>query len=255
MLNRIHDLERLLGHHGIEVMPFDPMLPTGTMDPPSVADYTLNENGEREGRKWFKLGNVWAKNNVNKARSRSTLQSRPSDRGYLGVSTDQQPLSSIKGTTLSVLGTSIDITQFDTPDMDMDEPPPDAQVAENLYNKSVQAFLQSVMNINSVPDAHLPIRKDAFQYSEWYFLMVHPFLPVIHKPSYMNLVRLLSFPYPCHVPTVTWSPSSNHRFDTAHSDIRARSQAYGPRRSHGTHGSSYHLFPVRRQELGKEGRA
>lgn len=188
MLNRIHDLERLLAHHGIEVMPFDPSLPSGTRDPPSTAEYALNENGDREGRKWIKLGSVWAKNTVNKARSRSALQPRPSDRGYLGVSSDQEPLSSIKGTTLSVLGTSIDIMQFDAADVDMDEPPPDAQVAENLYNKSVQAFLQSVMNINSVPDAHLPIRKDAFQYSEWYFLMVHPFLPVIHKPSYMNLV-------------------------------------------------------------------
>lgn len=113
-----------------------------------------------------------------------TAGSRPVD-AHLGVGTDQSPLSSIKGTSLSILGSTIDIGSIDVPDMD--EPPPSAQ-GSSLYNKSVQAMLQSIMNRNQVPPVKLPPRQDAFNYAEWFFVMIHPFHPVLHKPSFMALV-------------------------------------------------------------------
>jgi hypothetical protein len=97
----------------------------------------------------------------------------------------------MQGTKLSILGTTIDITSFDAPDMD--EPQLDGKVAQPLYNKSLQALLQSTMNINPQLNVELPSRHDAFTYAEWYFLMVFPFLPVLHKPTFMNVVSSFSF--------------------------------------------------------------
>ncbi|KAJ2979031.1 hypothetical protein NUW58_g7309 [Xylaria curta] len=113
-----------------------------------------------------------------------TVSSRPAD-AHLGVGIDQAPLSSIKGTSLSILGSTIDIGSLDVPDMD--EPPPSAQ-GSSIYNKSVQALLQSIMNLNQPLDIKLPPRQDAFTYAEWYFVMIHPFHPVLHKPSFMALL-------------------------------------------------------------------
>lgn len=106
---------------------------------------------------------------------------------YLGVARDHAPLSSITGTQLSILGTTIDITLFDSPDMD--GPPPGAPISTPLYNKSVQSFYNSVMRVNPPIDAPLPSRVDAFTYSEWFFVMVGGFMPVLHKPTYFKLVR------------------------------------------------------------------
>jgi hypothetical protein len=143
---------------------------------------------------WQQVGLVWVKNGQQKLPSNggsahtpwSLLASRPKD-SYLGVSSDSSPLSSIKGTTLSILGTTIDITCFDAPDID--EPPPGTPIGSPLYNKSFMAFLQSCLNVNPLlGNVELPSKQDAFQYAEWYFLMIWPFLPILHKPSFLQLV-------------------------------------------------------------------
>lgn len=198
MIDRIRELERLLDWNGIQVKPFDPITGAGHFSPDNMVDYKIKD---RERNQWHKLGNLWVKATSNKAHARASMTSRPADLAHLGVVSDVEPLSSIKGTVLSVLGTALDITQFNALDMDMDEPDPNAPASEGLYNKSVQAFLQSAMNINRPPDAHLPTRKDVFQYSEWYFLMIHPFLPMLHKPTYLNLVSRCLIA----LGTATWS--------------------------------------------------
>jgi hypothetical protein len=105
---------------------------------------------------------------------------------YLGVSPGNSNLSSIKGTALSILGMEIDIADFDS--IDMDEP--NASVFHpQLYNKSYQAFLQSSLNINTrIEKAELPSREDGLTYAEWYFRVINPYLPLLHKPTFMNLV-------------------------------------------------------------------
>lgn len=113
---------------------------------------------------------------------------------YLGVALTQDgesheaaPFGNITGTQLSILGTTIDLTLFDAPDMD--GPPPGAPLATPLYNKSLQSFYNSVAKVNPPMDAPLPSREDAFNYSEWFFVMVGGFMPVLHKPSHFKLVR------------------------------------------------------------------
>lgn len=192
MMNHIRDLEKLLENNGIEVKPWT-WAPYGMAYPPPGVTYdhmgnAVEDPAEKDA--WTKVGSVWVKNYnfkppASRSFPRSSLESRPVH-NHIGVGGDSALLSSIKGTRLSILGTTIDVTSFDAPDMD--EPVPDAKISQPLYNKSLQSFLQSCMNINPPVNIELPSRSDAFTYSEWYFLMIWPFLPVLHKPTFMNIV-------------------------------------------------------------------
>jgi hypothetical protein len=112
---------------------------------------------------------------------------------YLGVSPGNSNLSSIKGTALSILGMEIDIADFDS--VDLDEPN-STDLHGQLYNKSYQAFLQSALNINPrIEKVDLPQRADALTYAVWYFRVLNPYMPLLHKPTFMKLVRIAPLPY------------------------------------------------------------
>lgn len=105
---------------------------------------------------------------------------------YLGVSSGNASLSAIKGTALSILGMEIDIADF--PSEDMDEPNP-AVFHQQLYNKSYQAYLQTSLNINpKVEKPKLPEHSEGVTYAQWFFRIINPFIPILHKPSFMTLV-------------------------------------------------------------------
>lgn len=194
MLNHIRSLEKLLGSNGIEVKPYrwnafppNPSYPPGAGydsggNPATDAGATGGDNS------WAQMGpSLWVKDHrPSTTRVSTSSKSLLAANVHLGVYSDRAPLSSIKGTTLSILGSTIDIGSFDAPDMD--EPAPGTQARSPLYNKSVQAFLQSCTNINPQLHVDYPPRADAFTYAEWYFLMLYPFLPVLHKPTFMDTV-------------------------------------------------------------------
>ncbi|KAH7156760.1 hypothetical protein EDB81DRAFT_685443 [Dactylonectria macrodidyma] len=187
MLTHIRDLERLLEAHGVEVKAWEwspyPQYPPGvTFDgrgnPAQDPDSTDS---------WTQHGTVWVNNSSSTpAFARTLLESRQGE-GHIGVrGDDSAPLSSFKGTQLSILGTTVDIAAFEAPDMD--EPPADAHVSAPLYNKSTQAFLQSTMNRNPPLPADLPSRQDAFTWSGWYFGTISAFLPLLHQPTFFELL-------------------------------------------------------------------
>ncbi|KAL2129434.1 hypothetical protein VTI74DRAFT_7808 [Chaetomium olivicolor] len=193
MLIHIRELEKLLENSGVEVRPWQ-WPGYNTTYPPGVTFDALGNPVQDPSSKdqWHQVGLVWVKNGRSKTSDTSGYapwslpSSRPKD-SFLGVASDRAPLSSIKGTTLSILGTTIDLTSFDAPDMD--EPPPGTPIGSPLYNKSVMAFLQSTLNINPpLANVDLPSKQDAFTYAEWYFLMISPFLPILHKPSFIQLL-------------------------------------------------------------------
>ncbi len=175
MLNHIRDLEKLLLSSGTEVRPWE-WSPYGPSCPPGVSFDNMGNPMQDPSAKdqWTQVGTLWVKNYGSKPQYFSTtystgdstatsqysrlslLETRPTE-GYLGVLTDSAPLSSIKGTKLSILGTTIDITSFDAPDMD--EPAPGTPIGSPLYNKSLMAFLQSTLGINpKLEDVDLPSR-------------------------------------------------------------------------------------------------
>ncbi|KAJ4286626.1 hypothetical protein N0V88_007915 [Collariella sp. IMI 366227] len=193
MLLHIRELEKLLENNGVEVRPWQFPGYTTTYPPGVTFDALGNAVQDPSSKdQWHQVGLVWVKNGRPKMPDAgsytpwSLLSSRPRD-SFLGVTSDSAPLSSIKGTTLSILGTTIDVTSFDAPDMD--EPPQGTPIGSPLYNKSVMAFLQSILNVNPpLTNVELPSKQDAFTYAEWYFLMISPFFPIIHKPSFINLL-------------------------------------------------------------------
>lgn len=81
----------------------------------------------------------------------------------------------------------IDIADFTSQDMDE----PDTEFLHpQLYNKSYQAFLQSAFNINpSLEKVELPSRVDGLTYADWYFRVLNPYTPVLHKGTFMTTVR------------------------------------------------------------------
>ncbi|KAK3328740.1 hypothetical protein B0H66DRAFT_539268 [Apodospora peruviana] len=193
MLQHMRELEQLLGNNGIEVKPWQ-FPGYNTAYPPGVAVNNLGQLAQDASAKdhWEQVGSLWIKNHQPKPAPLSVytryslLESRSTD-SYLGVSADSAPLSSIKGTTLSVLGTTIDIAAFDS--ADMDEPPTDTLPGTPCYNKSVGSSWQTIFRLNPPLDnVELPSRHDALTYAEWYFLMVSPFFPILHKPSFLQLL-------------------------------------------------------------------
>ena len=238
MLNHIRALEKLLISNGVDVKPwhwssyhsasYPPEVvfdSAGNPIPDSVAGNGSSHDGSNHdgsitvntGVKGSSVANTkdqWARHSPSsspwskpmsissKMPTSVTAQSIGRPKGTdarLGVCNDKAPLSSIKGTTLSILGSTIDVNSFDV--SDMDERPPNAAARTPLYNKSLQAMMQTALNVNPPLHVEYPPKSDAFTYAEWYFLMIYPFLPVLHKPTFMNLLTRL-YDDPSFVPTI-----------------------------------------------------
>lgn len=206
LTDHIRDLEKMLVQRGVQVKQWQPPPAFGTDN-----QYGIEHDGPVKDE-WTQFRSLWVKectpqhggDSGSEPSRRSSGQpslaplpptgSRPIG-GHLGVCKDNSPLSSINGTQLSILGTTIDITSFDAPDMD--GPPIGISNSAPIYNKSLQSFYNSVAKVNPPIEAPMPSREEAFSYSGWYFGMVGVFIPVLHKPTYFALVNttLLSFLY------------------------------------------------------------
>ncbi|KAF4949043.1 hypothetical protein FGADI_9328 [Fusarium gaditjirri] len=188
MLSHIRDLEKLLDKKGVEVKPWE-WSPYAQCPSESNFDDMGNPIPDpKTGETWSQVGSALFKDSGS-APSLSpsfprTLESRAHE-NHVGVGMDSAPLSSIGGTRLSVLGMTVDLASFEPPDAE--EPPVDGKVAPS-YNKSPQSFLQSIMRVNPPMQAEMPSREDAFTYAEWYFMTFSAFLPILHKPSFMQLL-------------------------------------------------------------------
>ena len=107
---------------------------------------------------------------------------------YLGVSSGNSFISSIRGTSLNVLGMEIDLADNLSPDLE--EPKPLNDLAQLSPNKSYHAFIQTAFGTGPKPhDPGLPSRQDAFLYAGWCFKTVLSYLPILHKPTFFALVR------------------------------------------------------------------
>ena len=106
---------------------------------------------------------------------------------YLGVSSGNSLLSSIRGTALNVFGMEIDLADYMS--SDLDEPDPSNFLAKALHNKSYHAFVQSAFSaISKLEKVELPLRNEGLIYAQWYFRVINPYLPILHKPTFISLV-------------------------------------------------------------------
>jgi hypothetical protein len=194
MQHRIRELEQRLMQNGVDIKSSHAYHDAG---PPSY-DYTQASSAVHVPATWNTTGSTYTSQagNAMTAQPQETniFRALPAFRAgctgdnYLGVSPGNSNLSSIKGTALSILGMEIDIADFDS--LDMDEPNPSV-FHPQLYNKSYQAFLQSALNINPrIEKVELPSREDGITYAQWYFRVLNPYMPLLHKGTFMKIVRL-----------------------------------------------------------------
>ena len=106
---------------------------------------------------------------------------------YLGVSSGNSLLSSIRGTALNVLGVEIDLADYMS--ADVDEPEPSDFLTKPVYNKSYHAFVQTAFStIPKLEKVDLPLINEGLIYAQWYFRVINPYLPILHKPSFFSVV-------------------------------------------------------------------
>lgn len=212
MMTRLRDMEKLLEDKGVQIRPWQWTPPYGLTTP-------FDQDTDPGKDQWTQFFSLWVKDSNRQSQKASNnypagqqsisafqnIDPRKID-ARLGTNTENAPLSSINGTQLSILGTTIDITSFSAPDVD--GPPMGLPSNTPLYNKSLQSFINSVSKVNPPLDVHLPAREEAFSYSEWFFVMLGPFMPVLHKPSFLRLV-MFSHLFFFILQPLRASPSSN----------------------------------------------
>ena len=109
---------------------------------------------------------------------------------FLGLSTGNSLLSSIKGTSMTVLGMEIDLADYLS--TDVDEPGPSVSIAQPVYNKSYRAFVQTAFGTNpKLKQVELPPRSEGMNYAHVYFRLVNPYVPILHEPSFLATVSCI----------------------------------------------------------------
>ncbi|KAL8785176.1 MAG: hypothetical protein Q9213_003523 [Squamulea squamosa] len=107
---------------------------------------------------------------------------------YLGVSSGNSLVSSIRGTSLNVLGMEINLADY--MHADLDEPDLSDYEKKPTYNKSYYAFILTAFSAKpKLQEIGLPSREEAMKLVEWFFKVVNPYLPVLHRPSFMRLIN------------------------------------------------------------------
>lgn len=107
---------------------------------------------------------------------------RPGNTGshYLGISSGSSYLSSIKASALSLLGIDIDLSDLD---------PSEPSHPSNANDESFSSCLSTIFNVNpNVPKVELPPKDEAYKYLTWFFTVSHPYLPILHQPTFLKMV-------------------------------------------------------------------
>lgn len=100
---------------------------------------------------------------------------------YGTLLSQMSPPGSVKD-ILSILGMNINDVITSTSDAEVSAP----------FDKSYQSFLQTAHGVNpKLEKPALPERDDGLTYAQWYFKVIGPYLPVLHKASFMQLVSLI----------------------------------------------------------------
>lgn len=96
---------------------------------------------------------------------------------YLGVASGDSLLSHIRGTSLSVFGTEIDVTDF---------VPAGAEYENSPF--SYRTLLKICFGGQHVEPAPLPPYEALKEWATWYLRSLNPYTMLVHKPAFMDLV-------------------------------------------------------------------
>nr|POE68841.1 transcriptional activator protein acu-15 [Quercus suber] len=96
---------------------------------------------------------------------------------YLGVASETAWLSPIEGTSLALFGTKIDIAEFMPPEPN-----------EEAIATSYETFVSYAFGSASASAPPLPNFEECEVYAKWYFRFIQAFIPILHKPAFMDLL-------------------------------------------------------------------
>lgn len=96
---------------------------------------------------------------------------------YLGVGAGDSLLSHIKGTSLSIFGTEVNITDYMTGEAEYENSP-----------MSYSTLVRISLGGHRVETPSLPPYETLKEYAIWYLRSLNPYTMLLHKPDFMNLV-------------------------------------------------------------------
>jgi hypothetical protein len=96
---------------------------------------------------------------------------------YLGVASGDSLLSHIRGTSLSVFGTEIDITDFVQDETEYENSP-----------YSYTSLVKICVGGQHVDPAPLPPYEALKEWATWYLRSLNPYTMLVHKPAFMDLI-------------------------------------------------------------------
>ena len=178
--NQIAELQAQLKEHGVEPRPTPVYNP---LRPPSLS-YDSQSWSEAPGRtSTSPLPTYAPASGAIKGEVQSLPQFKHGSIGdnYLGVAASDSLLSHIRGTSLSVFGTEVDITDFMT--------------GEAEYETSVMSYTTLVkiaVGGQHVEAPPLPPYQGLHEYAMWYLRSLNPYTMLVHKPAFTDLVSTSS---------------------------------------------------------------
>lgn len=179
--NQIADLQAQLKEIGVEPRPTPAY---NSVQPPSLS-YDSQSWPEAQRRTSDSPLPGYAPAGLLRSDSQSLPQFKHGSIGdnYLGVAAGDPLLSNIRGTSLSVFGTEIDITNF--------------MQDESEYDNSVMSYTTLVkisLGGQQVEAPPLPPYQGLQEYAMWYLRSLNPYTMLIHKPTFMDLVDCIPSP-------------------------------------------------------------
>ena len=168
------ELQTQLRENGLEPRP-QPSAPQGHPPaPPSSSPYSMQS---ANGSAWDgQPANGYGASHGPQAPSHGSLlpdfRSACIGDNYLGVASENNWLSSIEGTSLALFGTKIDLAEF---------VPASAMSYDSFL---IHAFGRT--QPTQRPD--LPEYEQCKIFAEWFFRSIQPFIPIVHKPHFMDLL-------------------------------------------------------------------
>lgn len=98
---------------------------------------------------------------------------------YLGVSSANEWLSPIKGTSLALFGMELDLKNY---------VPDDEDEASALT--SYAAYQELAHDTTPIERPPLPPYQQCRAFCDWFFKFVNSWLPIVHRPTFMDMVRI-----------------------------------------------------------------
>ena len=145
---------------------------------------------------------------------------------YLGVSSASEWLSPINGTFLALFGMELDLKDFLPDESD--------QASSVTSFKSFQELIFG--RAPQEPPPTLPPHKQCRDFCDWYFRFMNCWLPILHKPTFVAMVRHTRT-------TLHWLGTLTRQLDRPYISRSELPDDYTGEGS-AAHGNSSHPFPV-----------